>query len=361
MSKYVECTGCKKTQYKIIGKGLCSSCYQKNKFANNPIAECSVCKKTKKLKIINPPKCSFCSAKNSKNYTTHHKSSSKKYRESVEGLFNYAKRLAKERKIEWKIKLDEFISLRSRPCFYCGGSLPRAGHGIDRINNDKKVGYSIENALPCCLSCNSIRGDKLSVSEMISAMHAVKEQRAAAIETLYECGYHIDTRTLFVFNEINETLASNIIKGVDMMEEINPHAPIHVKVMSEGGNWHDGLAIYDKLRNSPCPIYMLGTGMVASTATAIMQAGDKREITENCSFLLHDGEDGFEGEAKSFEAWAESSKKNRKKLYEIYAEKTGKPTSVWQTLCLKDTILTSDKIIDYGLADNIKKSTKELK
>jgi ATP-dependent protease ClpP protease subunit len=93
--------------------------------------------------------------------------------------------------------------------------------------------------------------------------------------------------------------------------------------------------------------------MVASTATVIFQAGKLREITENCLFLIHDGLEGFEGEAKSFESHAEASKKSRQLMYEIYSDASGKPTSFWQTLCLKDTLLWQKDILSYGLADKV--------
>ncbi len=105
---------------------------------------------------------------------------------------------------------------------------------------------------------------------------------------------------------------------------------------------------------------MIGLGMVASTATAIFQAGDLREIMPNSVFLLHDGTEGFEGEAKSFESWAEFSKKSRQTLYQIYSEKSLKPASFWQSLCLKDSILSANQVVDFGLADKIIEPPKKV-
>jgi ATP-dependent Clp protease protease subunit len=283
----------------------------------------------------------------------------KKRQPSLAVQFNAGKGQASERKMPWNISKAEFALLRSKPCFYCGGSLPPSGSGLDRIILDKKIGYKIDNVVPCCGSCNSIKGDKLTVSEMLIAMHAVKEQRNIALDTLYTNGYHIDTRTVFIFGEINNEMASNVNRAIEIMEHINPHATIFVKIMSEGGNWWDGLSIYDKLKGSSCPIHVIGTGMVASTATAIFQAGDIREITPNTVFVLHDGTEGFEGEAKSFEAWAEVSKQSRQRLYGIYSDKSGKPTTFWQSLCLKDTILDANRIISFKLADFISNNPKK--
>ena len=217
----------------------------------------------------------------------------------------------------------------------------------------KKIGYCKENVLPCCGACNSIRGDKLSVSETIAALVAVKESRVAIIHNFQENHYHIDTRTVCIFGEINNEMSDKVNKAFDILESINQYAEITVKIMSDGGDWCAGLAIYDRIKNSSCVIRMIGTGMVASTATVIFQAGTIREITENCIFLLHDGMEGYEGEAKSFESHAEMSKKSRQLMYDIYEKASGQPSSFWQTLCLKDSLLWQKEIISYGLADKV--------
>ena len=272
---------------------------------------------------------------------------------TISDRFNKGKVEAKIRKIAWNITKEDYAELNSKPCFYCGGPLPKVGVGLDRISNDKLIGYSRENVVPCCGTCNSIRGDKLTVAETITAIHAVKEHRMAVIDNFYDNDFHVDSRTVCIFGEINEAMSLRVEKAFDILENINKYSEITVRVMSEGGNWFDGLAIYDRIKASPCPVRTVGTGLVASTATVIFQAGKLREITENCMFLIHDGLEGFEGEAKSFEAHAEASKKSRQLLYGIYSEASGKPTSFWQTLCLKDTLLWKKEILSYGLADKV--------
>lgn len=267
--------------------------------------------------------------------------------------FGKGKAEAKVRKIKWNLNKEEYSELNSRPCFYCGGPLPKNGVGLDRILLDKTIGYSKENVIPCCGSCNSIRGDKLSVSETITAIHAIKEHKMAVVGNFHENHYHIDSRTVCIFGDIDKSMTLKVQQAFDVLESINQFAEITIKIMSPGGDWFEGLAIYDRIKNSSCPIRMIGTGIVGSTATAIFQAGGLRLITEHCVFVLHDGSEGFEGEAKSSEAWGDASKKSRQLLYEIYSKVSGKPASFWQTLCLKDSILWQKEILSYGLADEV--------
>lgn len=83
-------------------------------------------------------------------------------------LFNSYKGAARRRNYEFRLTRDEFKSLVTSNCYYCGkppervqygknhsyGGLQR--NGIDRVNNTK--GYILENVVPCCLHCNMSKG-----------------------------------------------------------------------------------------------------------------------------------------------------------------------------------------------------------
>lgn len=73
---------------------------------------------------------------------------------------------ARTRGLCWELTDDDFDRLTTQPCFYCGlpPSLVKAmkGHpsftytGIDRMDNN--LGYAPENVVPCCTTCNMIKG-----------------------------------------------------------------------------------------------------------------------------------------------------------------------------------------------------------
>lgn len=94
---------------------------------------------------------------------------------------NYARNAAKRHTpVLWLISLEEFKVLIALPCTYCGRppSNQRAGiyyTGIDRKNNLRD--YTLDNCVPCCKQCNSIKGEHLSFEEMKAAMEAVAHHR----------------------------------------------------------------------------------------------------------------------------------------------------------------------------------------
>lgn len=80
------------------------------------------------------------------------RATSKKSHLKLETKFSCLKSEAKRRKLEVTITLEQYKILVTNPCFYCGGTLPLGGGGLDRI--DSKIGYVQGNVRPCCTQCN---------------------------------------------------------------------------------------------------------------------------------------------------------------------------------------------------------------
>ena len=76
-------------------------------------------------------------------------------------------RQAEERNLSWDLTDEQFDNITSQSCYFCGilpnnktNHLHSNGHfvynGIDRLNN--KLGYTIDNVVPCCKFCNRAKG-----------------------------------------------------------------------------------------------------------------------------------------------------------------------------------------------------------
>lgn len=99
---------------------------------------------------------------------------------SYNSLYNSYKYGAKSRNINWNLSPEEFVSIITRPCFYCGSlGNPRnrdysknklSVNGIDRI--DSSLDYTINNCVPCCTMCNYMKQD-YSQDEFIKQIHKI--------------------------------------------------------------------------------------------------------------------------------------------------------------------------------------------
>ncbi len=97
--------------------------------------------------------------------------------------FNITKRGAINRGYEFSISLQEFGSIITRPCYYCGkkdNQLRMNSHksctyilkacGIDRVNNQQ--GYIFANCVSSCFTCNKMKST-LGVKEFLDHIRRI--------------------------------------------------------------------------------------------------------------------------------------------------------------------------------------------
>lgn len=179
-----------------------------------------------------------------------------------------------------------------------------------------------------------------------------------SIDRFFDYDIHVETRTIFISDMedgigVGPLMAERLLKALHLLAAQDKEKPIKIILNSKGGNWDDGMACYDAIAACPCHVTIEVYGSCMSMATVILQAADARVLAQNSTFMIHDGSDFFEGEAKSFERWGERSKKIRTRMYEIYSERSKKDARFWQKKCASDLILTAQEAIDLGLADKI--------
>jgi hypothetical protein len=89
-----------------------------------------------------------------------------KVRRNSYGILRYghSKNKAIRNGIIWDISKDQFIELCKLPCEYCGSKVVTTGSGLDR--KDPNIGYTIDNVVPCCYLCNTMKWNYWSYNEM---------------------------------------------------------------------------------------------------------------------------------------------------------------------------------------------------
>lgn len=98
----------------------------------------------------------------------------RKRNRTIAGRFGRCKNYSKKRGLEWSITKEQYIDLlKEDKCHYCYGKLPETSYGLDRKDNSK--GYQIENVVPCCTTCNTMKGHLITYNEMIMIWKLRKE------------------------------------------------------------------------------------------------------------------------------------------------------------------------------------------
>lgn len=162
-------------------------------------------------------------------------------------------------------------------------------------------------------------------------------------------------------------MANRFIRNLNMCMRRNPEVPLVIHMKTCGGDWVEGMAIYDAIRSFPWPVTILNYTHARSMSSLIFQAGNKRVMMPNSYFMFHDGTVGVEGTIKQVRSSIKFEKRVADRtMLEIYAKamkEGGKLKNRTITYIKKwlryrmdkeeDVYLTAKEACDLGLADEI--------
>lgn len=132
--------------------------------------------------------------------------------------------------------------------------------------------------------------------------------------------------------------------------------PWRFSICSSGGNVIFGMKLYSTLKSIAMvrPVITIASGMCASMATVIHQAGTERLIEPGTSYLLHDvsGQTGGTiSNMKDTMGWLE---KINSRLHVALAEKTKfTPKEIAELCDRKDSWYMAEDVVEMGLADRL--------
>lgn len=182
------------------------------------------------------------------------------------------------------------------------------------------------------------------------------------LEYAFDMGVDFKNRTVRISGAIGEMdqlgNISNDFSFVDSalteLEHRNPNEPITVKINSPGGSVYEALAIVGRIKASPCEITTIGMGCIMSAATLILACGDLRKISKYCMSMFHQSSYGLEGSHEEVKEQVKQMEQEEKLWAKWVAELSNKSENFWyRTVKKKDVYLTADKMLQYGVIDEI--------
>lgn len=204
------------------------------------------------------------------------------------------------------------------------------------------------------------------------------------LHDFYNYSAHINCREMFLNNThsddqnpgVEYRMANTFIKGIRTLD-IKSSDNITIHMHSVGGEWADGMAIYDAISMSRCYVSIIGYGQIESMSSIIFQAADTRYITPNAHFMAHFGSTDASGEYLNVQNWIKWEKHICDVMLDIYAkrcvkgeyfiDKYGKNPPVSKIknflntkLKSGDWYITAEEAIYYGFADEIIESWNKI-
>jgi|TARA_B100001094_G_scaffold89741_2_gene85725 ATP-dependent Clp protease protease subunit len=163
-------------------------------------------------------------------------------------------------------------------------------------------------------------------------------------------------------------MATTFVKNIRHLDYLK-NEPILVHMHSLGGNWGDGMAIFDAIKICRSHVTILVYGQAESMSSIILQAADKRIMMPNSYFMCHYGSSASAGSYLDTQNWANFEQKILDTMLDIYTERATKgkyfkekysPTTEEKVkrffkrkLKDGDWYLNSHEAVYYGLADNV--------
>lgn len=174
----------------------------------------------------------------------------------------------------------------------------------------------------------------------------------------------LDARRIFFSDTVENSTARETIRKLWYLELTAPGKPILFVINSPGGSVDAGFAIYDTVKMISSPVTTLITGIAASMGSilSLCAAPKKRFATPNSRIMIHQPaiQGMVQGQATDLEIQAKEIKKTHDALINIYVKATGKDFKTIEKALDRDTWMTPEEALKFGLLDGIVNSFEKL-
>jgi len=171
-------------------------------------------------------------------------------------------------------------------------------------------------------------------------------------------------RRLVFFESVDDESASDCIRKLWYLELTAPGKPILFVINSPGGSVDAGMAIWDQVQMITSPVTTLVTGLAASMGSILSLCAPKgrRLATPHSRIMIHQPAIGgmVRGQATDLEIQAKEILKTRESLIWLYVKHTGKDYDVIDRAIDRDTWMTAQEALEFGLLDKVVADFKEL-
>jgi ATP-dependent Clp protease, protease subunit len=172
------------------------------------------------------------------------------------------------------------------------------------------------------------------------------------------------SRRIFLCDAVGNDSAKEVIRKLWYLEISDPGKPILFVINSPGGAVDSGFAIWDQIKMITSPVTTLVTGLAASMGSilSLCAAPKRRFATEHARIMIHQPAINaiVRGQATDLEIHAKEILKTRQALVDLYVLATGKDAQTIDRAIDRDTWMSAQEALEFGLLDKVVKSHKEL-
>ncbi len=141
------------------------------------------------------------------------------------------------------------------------------------------------------------------------------------------------------------------ITAASVAEALRSAGDVTVSINSPGGDFFEGIAIYNLLRAHPHKVTVNVVGLAASAASVIAMAGDEVNIARAGFMMIHNAWSIAVGNRHDFVSVSETLEKFDAQMAELYAARAEIDPAEAAKFMDDETWLSGENAIEHGFAD----------
>ncbi len=164
-----------------------------------------------------------------------------------------------------------------------------------------------------------------------------------------------DKPSISIFDRIGADYEGNGVTAARVAAALRSigNKAVTVEINSPGGNYFEGVAIYNLLRRHPQAVDVQILGIAASAASIIAMAGDTIAIAHNAEIMIHQAQGVFFGNADDMEAAIPVLRKLDAAMVDVYASRTGKGGEELLQMMRAETYIGGREAVVAKFADTV--------
>lgn len=162
-----------------------------------------------------------------------------------------------------------------------------------------------------------------------------------------------DRKVLWIYGEIGSDVTADEVRIG--LSQVPDKQDIDVRVHSDGGDFHEGIAMHSLITRRKGAAFGIVDGMAASAATFPLMACRHVEMARGSWMVIHEASGELRGgaSAEEFRMAAQHLDETNKQIRAIYAQRWKGAAKELSEALATDTWLTAEEAVKRGLADSI--------
>lgn len=202
----------------------------------------------------------------------------------------------------------------------------------------------------------SVEKDKMELKQTKWRMEPVQEENKTMLYIYDDVSEYGDFDWETWSEKESETSAKFFAKKLG---EVAEGQTIELHINSNGGSVKEGTAIYNLLKQKNTKKVGIVDGVAHSVAFLILQACDERKMCLGTTALIHNMWLYCEGNAAQLRKYADDLDDMMEANRQIFMERATISEEELISLMEKETYLTPEKALEYGLIDEIMKDQRK--